>query len=109
EWVLQKGTELGVSGFVPLICERSTIADADELSERKLERWRRILREAAEQSRRGKLPRLAPALLLPAACDQAMRRGQAILLWEGSGGLSLRQALRPSSQPEGGKELKIED
>ncbi len=70
EWVLQKGTELGVSAFVPLICERSTIADADELSERKLERWRRIVREAAEQSRRGKLPRLAPALFLPAACDQ---------------------------------------
>jgi 16S rRNA (uracil1498-N3)-methyltransferase len=62
EWILQKGTELGVSAFVPVICERSTIGDADELSERKLDRWRRIMREAAEQSRRGKLPRLAPAL-----------------------------------------------
>ena len=33
------------------------------------------MREAAEQSRRGKLPRLAPALFLPAACDQAAQRG----------------------------------
>lgn len=94
EWVLQKGTELGVSAFVPLICERSTVADADELSERKLERWSRILREAAEQSRRGKLPRLAPALFFKAACDQAAQRGTALLLWEGSGVPSLRETLR---------------
>jgi 16S rRNA (uracil1498-N3)-methyltransferase len=94
EWVLQKGTELGVSAFVPLICERSTIADADELSANKLERWNRIMREAAEQSRRGKLPRLAPALFLPAACDQAAQRGMALLLWEGGGVRSLRSVLQ---------------
>src|SRR5215208_2102369 len=94
EWVLQKGTELGVSSFVPLICERSTIADADELSTNKLERWNRIMREAAEQSRRGKLPRLAPALFLPAACDQAVQRGTALLLWEGGGVPSLRSVLQ---------------
>jgi len=94
EWVIQKGTELGVSAFVPLICERSTIADADELSANKLERWNRIMREAAEQSRRGKLPRLAPALFLPAACDQAAQRGTALLLWEGGGVPSLRSVLQ---------------
>ncbi len=94
EWVLQKGTELGVSAFVPLICERSVIADADTLSEHKHERWRKIIREAAEQSRRGKLPRLAPAMLLPQACDQACQRGTALLLWEGAGVRSLRSVLR---------------
>jgi 16S rRNA (uracil1498-N3)-methyltransferase len=109
EWVLQKGTELGVSAFVPVICERSTIADADELSERKLDRWRRIVREAAEQSRRGKLPRLAPALLFPAACDQAARRGQALLLWEGAGVAPLRRVLRDSIQPAGVKEQRSAD
>jgi|HigsolmetaAR201D_1030396.scaffolds.fasta_scaffold01646_13 16S rRNA (uracil1498-N3)-methyltransferase len=94
EWILQKGTEIGVSAIVPLICERSTIADADELSERKQERWRRIVREAAEQSRRGKLPRLAPPVFFPTACDQAVRRGQALLLWEGTGVAPLRQVLQ---------------
>jgi 16S rRNA (uracil1498-N3)-methyltransferase len=109
EWVLQKGTELGVSAFVPVICERSTIADADELSERKLERWRRIVREAAEQSRRGKLPRLASALFFPAACEQAARRSQALLLWEGAGVSSMRRVLRGLSTSTAGGELKIED
>jgi 16S rRNA (uracil1498-N3)-methyltransferase len=104
EWVLQKGTELGVSSFVPLICERSTIADADELSANKLERWHRIIREAAEQSRRGKLPRLASALFLPAACDQAAQRGTALLLWEGGGVPSLRSVLRNTNR--GGEEVR---
>ena len=100
EWVLQKGTELGVSAFVPLICERSTIADADELSANKLERWNRIMREAAEQSRRGKMPRLAPALFLPAACDQAAQRGTALLLWEGGGVRSLRHVLQNAERAD---------
>lgn len=94
EWVLQKGTELGVAAFVPVIGERSTLADADELSERKMERWGRIVREAAEQSRRGKLPRLTPVLFWGAACEQASRRGPALLLWEGEGAAPLRAALR---------------
>lgn len=94
EWALQKGTELGVSCFVPLICERSVISDADAVGERRLERWRRIVREAAEQSRRGKLPRLAPALPFAKACEQAAPRGPALLLWEGGGVASLRQVLR---------------
>ena len=105
EWVLQKGTELGVSAFVPLICERSTIADADELSANKLERWNRIMREAAEQSRRGKLPRLAPALFLPAACDQAAQRGTALLLWEGGGVRSLRSVLQ-DNMGQGDKDMQ---
>src|SRR5215211_8840704 len=104
EWVLQKGTELGVSAFVPLICERSTIADADALSDHKQERWRRIVREAAEQSRRGKLPRLAPAVLFPAACDQAAQRGTALLLWEGAGVPSLRTVLHRPGDKETGRQ-----
>jgi 16S rRNA (uracil1498-N3)-methyltransferase len=109
EWVLQKGTELGVSAFVPLICERSTIADADALSDHKQERWRRIIREAAEQSRRGKLPRLAPAVLFPPACDQAAQRGTARLLWEGAGVPSLRSILRKPESAVAPRAEKIED
>jgi 16S rRNA (uracil1498-N3)-methyltransferase len=109
EWVLQKGTELGVSAFVPLICERSTVADAGELSEHKLDRWRRIIREAAEQSRRGKLPRLAPAVFFPHACDQAAQRGTAVLLWEGAGVPSLRKVLRESENATASERAKVED
>jgi 16S rRNA (uracil1498-N3)-methyltransferase len=57
EWVLQKGTELGVSCFVPVISERSIVRPAAALL-KKYERWRTILREAAEQCGRGHIPTL---------------------------------------------------
>jgi 16S rRNA (uracil1498-N3)-methyltransferase len=53
ELVLQKATELGVSQIVPLITERT-----ERESFTKLERMHTILREAAEQSLRGRIPEL---------------------------------------------------
>ncbi|MCS7260969.1 MAG: 16S rRNA (uracil(1498)-N(3))-methyltransferase, partial [Anaerolineae bacterium] len=55
EFVLQKGTELGIAEFVPVVCERSLVAEVSDL-DAKRERWQHIIREAAEQSRRGRLP-----------------------------------------------------
>ncbi len=80
EWVLQKGTELGVTAFVPVLSERSL--PAAQASPRKLERWQRIVREAAEQSCRGRLPRLLPPQPWEHACQQAARADLALVLWE---------------------------
>lgn len=55
EWVLEKGTEIGVSEFVPLITART---ERQVLP--KLERLEKILQESAEQSERGKIPKLLP-------------------------------------------------
>lgn len=94
EWVLQKGTELGVSAFVPVVCDRSVVDDIADIGASKIERWERIIREAAEQSRRAKLPRLRPAMLFDTACDHAKRRARTFMLWEGGDTRSLRSFLR---------------
>ena len=51
----KKATELGVAGIVPVIARRTEkhLADA---AEKRVERWRRIAREAAQQCRRSDLP-----------------------------------------------------
>ena len=54
EWILEKCTEIGVSHFVPVLSERS------EKKNINTERAEKILKEAAEQSGRGKLPVLHP-------------------------------------------------
>lgn len=89
EFILQKCTELGISGFVPVICERCI---AGHPRNKRVERWRRIIIEAAEQSQRGKLPSLEPALLFKQACQSAM--GFSVLAWEGEKVSGLRTALR---------------
>ena len=93
EWVLQKGTELGIVEFVPIVCDRCVIASVDEVSKAKLERWQRIILEAAEQSRRARLPRLQTPLLFPQACERARRADLALLSWEGERTRSLRSML----------------
>ena len=99
EWVLQKGTELGASMFAPIICERSVVDNAAGLGHSKIERWERIVREAAEQSRRGRLPVLLPPQRFSQACEQAAAQAKTLLLWEGSGGTGLRQVLRALDSP----------
>lgn len=85
EWVLQKGTELGVSRFVPVISSRTVVRPADRLLP-KYERWRTIVREAAEQCRRGRLPSLGDPLSWDQAVDQAA--GLRFLAWEEANGAS---------------------
>ncbi|HUV73407.1 MAG TPA: RsmE family RNA methyltransferase, partial [Anaerolineae bacterium] len=82
EWVLQKCTELGIVGFVPMITERCIIGSLEDISKTKTERWWRILIEAAEQSRRGRLPTLRPAAMFHTACEDATRGGLTLLPWE---------------------------
>jgi len=96
-FILQKGTELGVAGFVPILCERCVAGHPEDVSDRKLDRWRRIIAEAAEQSRRGKLPSLEPVLPFEQACQLAM--GFSLLAWEGEKTLGLRAALQGQNLP----------
>ena len=83
EWMLQKCTEAGAAGFVPVVCERSLVQLPAE-AEAKRQRWERILCEAAEQSGRGCVPvlhsaqRFAPAVQAAAAQHDAQ-----LLAWEG--------------------------
>jgi 16S rRNA (uracil1498-N3)-methyltransferase len=93
EWVLQKGTELGIVEFVPIVCDRCVIGSVDDVSKAKLERWRRIVLEAAEQSRRARLPRLQQPLLFPQACERARHADLALLPWEEEKTRSLRSML----------------
>ena len=53
DFALEKGTELGVARFVPMINARSQL---DEASAGRAERWQRLVIEAAEQCGRGRLP-----------------------------------------------------
>lgn len=97
EWVLQKGTELGAGGFLPLHCQRSLAAD--QANPRRRQRWERIIREAAEQSCRGRLPNLEPPQPFVAACAWAARADLALLLWEGRAAPPLRDLLRTRPTP----------
>jgi 16S rRNA (uracil1498-N3)-methyltransferase len=59
EWVLQKGVELGAHLFVPFTSQRTVVQYDGKKEAKKMERWNKIVKEAAEQSRRSVLPRIS--------------------------------------------------
>ncbi len=91
EWVLQKGTEVGVSRFVPMITQR-TLAQDTEMKPGKRERWQKILTEAAEQCRRGRIPALAAPMKLADALAQHGAE-MALIPWEGETAVRLKSIL----------------
>jgi 16S rRNA (uracil1498-N3)-methyltransferase len=107
EWILQKGCELGVSEFHPLLTTR-TLAQDTRGWEEKLPRWQKILQEAAEQCGRG----LIPVITLPQRFEQALGQLHSIpgyILHEKEEQTGLAAALRTSGKstallvgPEGG-------
>jgi len=91
DWLLEKGTELGVARFVPLLASRGVVRPGPERSARR-ERWLRISTEAAEQCGRSRLPELGPVMRLDEALSTA--EGLRLFSWEREEEASLRQVLR---------------
>jgi 16S rRNA (uracil1498-N3)-methyltransferase len=111
ETVLQKGTEIGISRFVPTWCERSIVPGGERIDDKRLERWRRIVTEAAEQCERGIVPDVSPPLRFADAVAGAVAAGPTLIAWERERERSIQSGLRdalPGSSlslfvgPEGG-------
>jgi 16S rRNA (uracil1498-N3)-methyltransferase len=56
EWIIQKGTELGAQQFLPFSAARSVVKWDEKKAAKKIDRWQKIAKEAAEQSHRTILP-----------------------------------------------------
>lgn len=66
EWIVQKGTELGVARIVPVLSARSDVRLPAERQSRRLKRWEAVAREAAEQSGRVRVPEIGPPMTVEA-------------------------------------------
>jgi len=118
EWAIEKATELGVGAIVPLAAERSEGALTAAAAKR-TERWKKILAEASQQSRRVNVPSLE-TLTRPEPCFAQNKAGLRLVLSERQDARPLREVLegqKPSKAvmaigPEGGwtdKELESAD
>jgi 16S rRNA (uracil1498-N3)-methyltransferase len=106
EWAMEKLTELGVTRIVPMVAAR-TSHHLIKAAETRVERWRKIAKEASQQARRVSPPEIAEAVKLEKAMAGAI--GARIVLSEVEESVSLKSALagiRPplamAFGPEGG-------
>jgi 16S rRNA (uracil1498-N3)-methyltransferase len=107
EWAVEKATELGVATVVPFEAGRTDRGLFDGARKR-AERWRRIAKEASEQSRRLRPPEVAdPVRFTGVLAEKAAAR---FWLDERHGGVPLHEAAMRASElaaalvigPEGG-------
>jgi 16S rRNA (uracil1498-N3)-methyltransferase len=116
EWAIAKATELGVTSIVPLAAARTEKALLSAAGKR-AERWKKLLVEASQQSRRVRVPVLEN-IQSPEDAQCAARSGLRVLLSESPDAPSLRSVLLGQAQtaatlaigPEGGwtdRELEI--
>lgn len=99
EWAIEKATELGVASIVPVIARRTEKHLAQSAAKR-VERWRRIAHEAAQQSRRSDLPQIEdpqPLALYAKLQSQATR----LVLAEQERTTTLRHALKEQLEVSG--------
>jgi 16S rRNA (uracil1498-N3)-methyltransferase len=91
EFLLQKGTEVGISYFVPVSTQRSIPKIEESQLQSRYTRWRRIITEAAEQSGRPIMPKLECISTFEEAIQSSS--GIRLLAWEGKPDKGLRQVL----------------
>jgi len=96
EWAIEKCTELGATRFVPVIARR-TDAHLAGAAAKRVERWRRIAHEAAQQSRRLRAPQIDEAVKLKFAL--ALEAPTRLLLNENERSEKIREALSEAATP----------
>ena len=114
EHVIQKATELGAYELVAFPSARCISRPDEKSLKKKLERWQKIAASAAEQSGRGRIPKVRCVGSFPEALRQAAQADKALMFYENEQAVTLKMALSSSpyrtvsllTGPEGGLEEK---
>lgn len=108
EWAIEKATELGVQSIAPVTARRTEKHLAQSAGKR-VERWRRIALEAAQQSRRSQVPAIAAPQTLKEFLSAKSPETRQILLDETERTVALQDCLsamdghlKVAVGPEGG-------
>lgn len=112
EHVIQKATELGAYEIVTFPSARCVSRPDEKSLQKKLDRWQKIAASAAEQSGRGRIPKVLVLGSFPEALSRAAQADKALMLYEHEESLTLKMALSGGSYrtvslltgPEGGLE-----
>lgn len=107
EWILQKGVEIGVSEFTPIISDNCIVR---EISKNKLERYQKIIKEATEQCGGIKIAKLNDIITFKQALEKIKKLdGQKSMAWEGEKANELSKTINKNAKeyhlfigPEGG-------
>jgi len=98
-WMFQKAVELGVNSFIPLITKQTSLQVRVTQYPHLLERWRRIVFEAAQQSERWEIPTILPPTTLDKFLKENSDFDLKLLLWENEKEQRFSKVFRSKTSP----------
>ncbi|MDO7905474.1 16S rRNA (uracil(1498)-N(3))-methyltransferase [Paenibacillus sp. JX-17] len=109
ELVIQKCTEIGADRFVPFLSERTIVQYDSKKEGKRVERWRKIAKEAAEQCHRNRIPEVDSPLGWKALLTSFEEYDLVCYCYEKESGRQLRDMVKPfvEHHPDGGKVLVV--
>lgn len=94
EMILQKLTEVGVDEIILVQTKRTVVKVDNKKEDKKIERWERIIYEAAKQSKRGKIPKLRGVLSFKEALADMKENDFNIAPYENEKTKTIKQAIK---------------
>ena len=95
ETVIQKCTEIGAASFLPFLSERTVVQYDSKKEEKRLARWQKIAKEAAEQAHRSKIPVVELSVKWEELLAALPGYDLVCLCYEKEDGRQLRDVLKP--------------
>ena len=80
--IVRHATELGITGFVPLLCERSIVKLDEKKTKSRMKRWNTLAKSAAMQSGQPVIPEIIPPLTLDELLVRFSGATAFIVCWE---------------------------
>lgn len=108
--MIEKATELGVDVIVPLISDRTIARPGGSRAEVKLERWRRIAKESAEQCARDTIPTIENIRDLDDwLAEFSTNKDNSLLIfcWEKETDLTIREVLNNHKESGGARDIIV--
>jgi len=100
EFIVQKATELGAAEIWPFVSERVVPRWDEETSKRKVERWRKVAREASAQCGRARVPEVREVMAFEDLLEGLSLLGASIALDEGPKAEPLGEVARELGRQE---------
>ncbi|MEV5028645.1 RsmE family RNA methyltransferase [Paenibacillus sp. LPE1-1-1.1] len=98
ELVIQKGTEIGAFAFIPFQSERMIVQYDAKKEAKRIERWSKIAKEAAEQAHRSRIPDIEPVHSWRELMKSAAEYDLVLFCYEREGHLAHGRGIRTAVQ-----------
>lgn len=101
DYIVQKGTEIGITEFVIVETGRSVVKISDDKKKSsKIDRWQKIADEAAKQSKRDILPKVRDIILFKDLLEEIKGKENVFIPYENDSGNKFKELIKAINSDE---------